>query len=125
MRIGEMVTRTGVAARMLRYYEEQELLSPARHANGYRDYADRDVEQVVTIRDLSASGVPTRFIKIILERQNGATAWTTRCDEILADMVREQIEDLDSKISCLTTSRAALTQFLRDARPDAEGLTGG
>ncbi len=118
MRIGEVSRRTGVAARMLRYYESQDLLRPARHANGYRDYTDSDVQQVVTIRDLSGSGVPTRFIKIVLDRQAGMS-WTSTCDDILAGMVREQLADLDSKIACLTTSREALAQFLRQARPGA------
>lgn len=115
MRIGEVTRQTGVAPRMLRYYEEQDLLSPGRHPNGYRDYSQSDVEQVTTIRDLSTSGVPTRFIKIILERQAGTPAWTSSCDDILANMVRDQIADLDSKITCLTTSREALVHFLDDA----------
>lgn len=38
MRIGELARRTGVAARRLRYYEEQGLLSSDRSVNGYRDY---------------------------------------------------------------------------------------
>ncbi|TDP96436.1 MerR family transcriptional regulator [Labedaea rhizosphaerae] len=115
MRIGEVADRTGVANRMLRYYEEQELLTPGRHRNGYRDYTESDVRRVETIRDLSASGVPTRFIKIVLDRQADAGAWTSKCDAILADMVRCQIAELDSKISCLTTSREALRSFLDEA----------
>jgi DNA-binding transcriptional MerR regulator len=115
MRIGEVTRRTGVAARMLRYYEEQDLLSPERHFNGYRDYSGADVERVVWIRNLSTSGVPTRFIKIVLDRQTGTLPWTSTCDDILAGLVRAQITDLDSKITCLTTSRQALAQFLIEA----------
>jgi len=40
MRIGELATRTGVPTRMLRYYEEQGLITPRRLANGYREYDD-------------------------------------------------------------------------------------
>lgn len=115
MRIGEVSRRTGVAARMLRYYEEQGLLDPARHPNGYRDYTESQARQVEMIRDLSSSGVPTRFIKIVLDRQHNATAWTTACDEIMAGMVREQIDDINAKIACLTTSRDALAQFVSTA----------
>lgn len=115
MRIGEVTRRTGVASRMLRYYEEQGLLTPTRRTNGYREYTDEDVRQVVTIRDLSGSGVPTRFIKIVLDRQSGAVGWTSACDEKVAGMVRDQIADLDNKIACLTTSRGALAHFLRDS----------
>lgn len=119
MRIGDVARRSGVAARMLRYYEDQDLLTPARHPNGYRDYSEADLQRVVTIRDLSGSGVPTRFIKIVLDRQSGSIEWTSACDDILAGMVREQISDLESKIACLTTSREALAAFLRDARQPA------
>lgn len=118
MRIGEMQARTGVGARMLRYYEAHGLIDPERHGNGYRDYADADVRRVETIRDLSASGVPTRFIKIVLERQADPAGWTSRCDEILAGMVREQLAELDAKISCLTASRRALRDFLAEAKPE-------
>ncbi len=115
MKIGEVSRRTGVAARMLRYYEEQGLLSPGRHRNGYREYTHTDIEQVITIRDLTSAGVPTRFIKIVLDRHTGATIWSSTCDDILAGMVRDQITELDSKITCLTSSREALTRFLNDA----------
>lgn len=112
MRIGQVTHRTGVAPRMLRYYEEQDLLRPRRRRNGYRDYTDADVAQVTTIKNLSRSGMPTRFIKIILDRQTGTTTWTDTCDDILAGMVRDQIAELDAKITCLTTSRTTLAQFL-------------
>lgn len=116
VRIGEVSRRTGVAARMLRYYEAKGLLDPDRHSNGYRDYAESDLRDVETIRDLSASGVPTRFIKIVLDRERNARAWTKSCDDILAGMLREQIIDLDNKIARLTTSRQSLIDLLRDAR---------
>lgn len=115
MRIGEVSRRTGVATRMLRYYEEQDLLAPERHPNGYRDYTESHVQQVETIRDLSSSGIPTRFVKIVLDRQNNAAAWTESCDQIMAEMLREQIDEIDAKIACLTTSRDTLAQILSTA----------
>ncbi|MEW1835674.1 MerR family DNA-binding transcriptional regulator [Microbacterium sp. NPDC079995] len=37
MKIGEVTARTGIPQRMLRYYEEQGLLTSARAGNGYRE----------------------------------------------------------------------------------------
>ena len=42
---------------MLRYYEEQGLLSPARDASGYRAYTESDVAKVRQIRGLLADSL--------------------------------------------------------------------
>lgn len=116
MRIGEVADKTGVGTRMLRYYEDQGLLEPQRSGNGYRRYTEADVERVKTIQELSSAGVPTRFIKIVLDREYNAIDWTDRCDEILAGIVQEQITDLDSKIRCLTRSRNSLHRLLEETQ---------
>ncbi|WP_336653182.1 MULTISPECIES: MerR family transcriptional regulator [unclassified Leucobacter] len=119
MRIGEISRLTGIGARMLRYYEDEGLLTPERRANGYREYSESDAARVRTIRDLRAAGVPTRFIRIVLDRQDSPDAWSERCDEIIASMVREQIAELESRIDCLTTSKQALARFVREQAPAA------
>ncbi|MEU1363407.1 MerR family DNA-binding transcriptional regulator [Micromonospora zamorensis] len=35
-----MTARTGVPQRLLRYYEEQQLVTPGRDVNGYRVYCE-------------------------------------------------------------------------------------
>lgn len=52
MRIGELASRTEMPARLLRYYEDQGLLTPDRRVNGYRDYGPDDVPRVLQIRGL-------------------------------------------------------------------------
>src|SRR5690348_2448416 len=66
MRIGELVRRTGVSERLLRYYEEQGLLHPTRRPSGYRVYAEPDVETVRRIRVLLAAGLSTSVIAVVL-----------------------------------------------------------
>ena len=55
MRIGELSRRTGTATRLLRYYEEQGLLTPQREENGYREYGEHLVDRVLQIRASSVS----------------------------------------------------------------------
>ncbi len=57
-----MAKRTNVSTRLLRYYEEQGLLTPGRTTNGYREYAEPLVDRVVQIRGLLDAGLPTRII---------------------------------------------------------------
>ncbi|MFC7104329.1 MerR family transcriptional regulator [Nonomuraea rubra] len=66
MRIGELVRRTGVSERLLRYYEEQGLLHPSRLPSGYREYTEAHVETVRRIRCLLAAGLSTSTIATVL-----------------------------------------------------------
>jgi MerR family copper efflux transcriptional regulator len=51
MNIGQASERTGVSAKMIRYYESIGLLpSAARRANGYRDYGDQDLAVLQFVR---------------------------------------------------------------------------
>lgn len=65
MRIGEASRLSGVSAKLIRYYEDTGLLSPAgRDQTGYRDFDDRNVHELRFIKRARALGFP---IKDILE----------------------------------------------------------
>jgi DNA-binding transcriptional MerR regulator len=113
VRIGELARRTGVPTRLLRYYEEQELLTPGRAANGYRDYAERLVDRVTQIRGLLDAGLPTKIIKQILPcLDNPCTIHLTDATpELIATLERER-ERMDARIRCLTRNRDAIGAYL-------------
>lgn len=48
--------------RSLRYYEEKKLLKPTRLENGYRDYAESDIEKVKFIQLYFNLGLTTKEI---------------------------------------------------------------
>lgn len=129
MRIGQLSARTGVPARLLRYYEEQDLLRPRRAANGYRDYAEALVDRVTQIRGLLDAGVPTRIIQQILPcLADPCTIHVTDATpELIANLERER-DRMDRQIQCLSRNRDAIGAYL-DAvrvlpRPDTEAPTG-
>ena len=66
MKIGELAERTGVSRRLLRYYEEQGLITPTRALNGYREYGEPHVDVVQQIAGLLNAGLPTRIIQQLL-----------------------------------------------------------
>ena len=79
MRIGVLARETGVSERLLRYYEEQGLLRPARRSNGYREYAASDVVAVSHIRSLLAAGLPTAVIAQAPRSTVGPCPNSSRC----------------------------------------------
>lgn len=117
MRIGELAQLTGVPTRLLRYYEEQELLAPDRAANGYRDYAESLVDRVTQIRGLLDAGLPTKIIKQILPcLDNPCTIHVTDATpELIVTLERER-DQMDSRIRCLSRNRDAISAYLDAVR---------
>jgi DNA-binding transcriptional MerR regulator len=60
--ISELSRKTGVSLRCLRYYEEKQLLNPVRLANGYREYAESDIERVRIIQLYFSLGLTVKEI---------------------------------------------------------------
>ena len=53
MTIKEVEERTGLARSNIRFYEKEKLIEPARNdKNGYRDYSERDIENIKKLREL-------------------------------------------------------------------------
>jgi len=113
MRIGELASRTEVPARLLRYYEDQGLLTPDRQVNGYRDYAPDDVPRVLQIRGLIDAGVPTAIIRDILPCLEDPATIRLRdpAPEVVAALERRR-DQMDARIQCLTRNRDAIVNYL-------------
>jgi DNA-binding transcriptional MerR regulator len=112
MRIGELSRRTGVSIRLLRYYEEQGLLSPERSSQGYRVYRPDTPEVVGTIRCLLGAGLPTTTIADILpclETDAGTLAPT--CPDARARTAGEHAR-VQSAIENLQRSQSILGEIL-------------
>jgi DNA-binding transcriptional MerR regulator len=113
MKISELSARTGVATRMLRYYEEQGLITPQRLANGYRDYDGYLVDRVTKIRGLVDSGVPTRIIGDILPCLNQSQEIIVRDpDPELRRMLVNQRDAMIERIASLEQNRDALSRYI-------------
>jgi DNA-binding transcriptional MerR regulator len=108
MRISEVVEQTGIPARLLRYYEEQGLLVPARNGSGYRDYSEQDVQTAHRIRQLLDAGLSTATIRTVLPcLTERAGALAPICAETIEDLKREQTR-IEASIHALTQSRDAI-----------------
>lgn len=117
MRIGELAERTGVSTRLLRYYEEQGLLTPQRAANGYRHYDEQQVDRVVQIRGLLDAGLPTKIIQQVLPCLDDPYSIhvSDPGPELIAALEREH-ERIDARIRCLARNRDAIGVYLRTVR---------
>ncbi|MFF5160687.1 MerR family transcriptional regulator [Streptomyces sp. NPDC000348] len=112
MRIGELARRTGISARMLRYYEEQGLITPLRGDNGYRDYDEALVERAEKIRCFLDAGMPMRAMAPMLDRLEHAHEMDPEtASQLRAILVRER-DRLAGCIDSFERNRTALTDLI-------------
>lgn len=113
MRIGELAGRSGVAPRLLRYYEQQGLITADRAENGYRAYAEEDVARAQRVAAMVRSGIPTRLVRAILDLEVMPTPeGAAQCSRLLAEQLTEELAEIEGRIDCLAKSRDTIRDFL-------------
>ncbi len=96
MRINEVERLVGVTKKNIRFYEAEGLLTPRRSSeNGYRDYAEADVETLRQIKLLRKLGVPIEEIRRL---QSGRLT--------VADAMRRHQVTIDRDVENLAKARA-------------------
>ena len=110
--IGEFAAAAGVTPRILRHYEEQGLLTPERTANGYRTYAEADLETVARIRLMIDAGVGTKAIGRYLDcvASGDAGFSVEMCSGLRAELVAvaDRLADQERRIA---QTRSALDRI--------------
>ncbi|QCX74492.1 HTH-type transcriptional regulator HmrR [Streptomyces sp. YIM 121038] len=111
MLIGELSGRTGVSARLLRYYEAQGLLEVERGPNGYREYGEDAVLTVRKVRALLTAGLTTEVIREVLPCTRGEQPGFDWCAD-LRELLDRELAAMDERIDDLRRSRGALAGYL-------------
>lgn len=109
MRIGELARLCNVSTRSLRYYEEQQLLQPNRHSNGYREYPESAVASVQRIRSLIDAGFSVETIRQVLPCINGEDL--DMCPEVAA-VIRETLRAIEGQLRDLDAKRSKVHALL-------------
>jgi DNA-binding transcriptional MerR regulator len=125
MNIGDLSLKSGVSRRMIRYYEEQGLLSPSRSGANYRSYSPDDVCRLGRIQILQDAGLTLKVIHSLLPCVTGEPARFELCDMVV-EKLRAELERMDQRIRILAESRALLSAYIeqpaRLSNPDASAL---
>lgn len=92
MQIKELSRHTNVPAKTIRYYEEVGILPPPiRKPNGYREYADTDIQRLKLVAGARRLDIPLAEIKEILDMRDRSQAPCTKLLEVL-DQKRGEIQ---------------------------------
>ncbi|WP_135551089.1 MerR family transcriptional regulator [Paenibacillus cymbidii] len=118
--IGIVMRLTDLTARQIRYYEQHELVMPARTGGNQRLYSFNDVERLLEIKDLIEKGVNIAGIKQVLlpVPQDGSEV----------TVLNEQTEVKRKELTELTDSqlhKMLKQQLLSEKRPGRVSLIQG
>ncbi len=119
MKIGEAARRSGVSAKMIRYYESIGLLSQAMRAeNSYRDFDPRDVHDLTFIRRSRDLGFSIDEIRRLL------ALWRDRSrpSREVKEIAQRHVAELEARIAhmqeIVSTLRHLYNCCAGDERPD-------
>lgn len=106
MQIKEISTSTGVPAKTIRYYEEIGLLpQPARQENGYRQYAESDVNRLKLVAGARRLDIPLSEIKEILDMRDRKEAPCA----MLLDVIQQKQHEIEARIRELEIMKSELS----------------
>ncbi len=124
MNIGDAGQAAGLPAKTIRYYEDIGLITPARDANGYRDFSDADVHRLRFLARARALGFAIEDCRKLL----ALWADTGRASADVRALASEHLLQIETKISDLQQMHATLSHLVTacagDDRPDCPILQG-
>lgn len=125
MNIGEASKASGVSAKMIRYYEQIKLITPAhRTESSYRTYADNDVHTLRFIRRARDLGFSVEQMKTLL------ALWQdrSRASADVKALAMEHIAELERKAAAIAAMTSTLKNLANhchgDDRPDCPIIEG-
>ncbi len=125
MNIGAAAEITGVTAKTIRYYEEIGLIMPARRQeNGYRNYADEDIQILRFIQRARRLGFSVRDVESLL------TLWQDkgRASADVKKLALKHIDEVEKRIEEMQSIRETLMHLTLKChgndRPDCPIIRG-
>lgn len=93
--IGTVMQLTELTARQIRYYEEHELISPARTDGNRRLFSLNDIDRLLEIKDLIDQGVNMAGIKqLLLVKDQQANVIQQQAEKAKQELTDEQLRNL-------------------------------
>jgi len=118
MKIGELATRSGLAASRIRFYEASGLINAQRQANGYRHYPEQTVQTLAIISCAQQAGFSLDEIRRLLPQTESQGLGHA---ELLASLQRKVVE-IEAMQQRLLENKAQLLTIIATIENKPEGM---
>ena len=110
MKISQLSKQTHTASKTIRYYEDIGLLPPAvRNQNGYRNYKECGVEQLLFIRRCRNLQIPIAKVKILIQVRTDKASSCGEVDTLIIEQL-QKVRKTISELSILEQTLATLAE---------------
>jgi MerR family glutamine synthetase transcriptional repressor len=95
--IGIVMQLTELTARQIRYYEEHQLISPARTDGNRRMFSLNDIDKLLEIKDLIDQGINMAGIKqlfLVKEQQMVSQDLQQQAEKVRRDLTDDELRNL-------------------------------
>ena len=107
MKIGDVAAEAGVSTRVLRYYEQQQLLTSTRTPAGHRQYERTAVDRVRLIQTFYGAGLSSKVIRELLPHVRAGEA-----SPELLQLLETEHHHVEQRISDLLSVRNLLREVI-------------
>ena len=118
MNIGDAVSKSGISAKTIRYYETIGLISPGRDTNGYRIFNDSDIHKLTFLGHARGLGFSIEDCRTLV----GLYEDESRTSADVKQVALNHLVAIERKIADLRTMQSTLTELVDacagDQRPD-------
>lgn len=115
MNISKVSKITGLSAKTIRYYESISLMpEPARAANGYRDYSEKEIETLRFIQSGRKMGFSLKDISSLLELWQDKD----RASRDVRKLAQNHIDEIETRIRELEDIRNTLKKLIESCHGD-------
>jgi len=117
MNISEVAKKTGLTAKSIRLYEEKNLITPPhRLDNGYRDYQQQHIDDLMLIARCKRVGFSLDECKAMLILANDPS----RSSSAVKERAQKKLQSVEQKLKELTEIKRQLEDWIREC-PGDEG----
>lgn len=104
MNIGAVAELSNLSAKTIRFYEDIELITPARYQNGYRNYSESDMHRLRFLQRARSLGFTIEECRLLLSLYKDKN----RASADVKAIALGKIKQIERKISELKSLKATL-----------------
>lgn len=114
MNIGYASEHSSLPVKTIRYYEDINLIKPARAGNGYRDYSDEDIHRLKFLQRSRGLGFTIDECRLLLSLYDD----DQRASSDVKSIAISKIKEIDQKISELQSLKSTLASLAQNCHGD-------